>query len=1448
MEPADQGSKPEAGDGPSCSPPHVNIFDQAPTTEEEQTNCTLGKSINITSTETNPIKEEEIREVIVDKPSRTLLIPVEFKALSVLAVADTGAQTTVISRSLAKRLQLPASATETVRLRNAQKNSTMIGSIIRKMKFRIGKHHYEWDTVVADTHDDFILGYDFLAKHCSSINVRDNTLTIDGEEVRTVTKEDEQPEGAVVNRIMLHKRVVVPPNSIKRITGEMTSPSPSEYVIEPAGNMKGLLLPASVIKGEPKVPLYVLNDSERYVTLKPGHYLGSAIEAEDEILDEDIETSNSSESSDTGESLEETLNRVTLEDLGSEEEEKPTSGSEDFVNSNREPLSIPEHLKGLFEDTCNRLPPDQSYEVGKLLCEFQDVFAKHDLDIGNFKDIEHKIDTGDHPPIKRRMRRTPVGFQEEEEKHLQNMLAAGVIQPSKSDWCFTPVLVRKKDKSIRWCLDFRPLNKITVKDVYPLPLIEECMDTLSGVKYMSTLDMAGAYWQINIAPEDRHKTAFITKHGLFEHVKMAFGLTNAPATFQRAINLVLRGLTWKEVLAYLDDVVVISSTFQQGIDRLREVLTRFRKFNLKLKPRKCKLFCTEVDFLGRVVTSNGLAIPDKKIQAVLDWPTPTTRQQVQSFLGFLNYHRAFIKDLSAKAAPLYQLAKPKEPFVWSQAQQEAFEILRKELVTAPVLAIPNSRDEFILDTDASDSAIGAELIQIQDGVERTIAYSSHVLSAEQRRYCTTRKELLAVVVFTREYRHYLLGRHFTLRTDHGSLAWLMNFKNIEGQLARWLEELSQYDMKILHRPGVKHANADALSRIPPSCESWDFQSPLQSLPCQGCAYCKRAHEHWQRFKDEVDDVIPLAVRQLNLEEEPVLTSTPGDNLEDLIPTQPASQSREQEDSVIQIDSDAEPAGVGEAPPIRDIDDQAGRWINSYTPQKLREAQMADPDLKPIITWLESGEPSPRLLSLESRNTRQMWLCKPQLLLKEGVLYYQWEDDNSKKPKLVVPDSLKSEILEHNHDSKTAGHMGRQNTLIKCRNSFYWPGQRKDVFAYVKSCHVCNKNKKPTVKPKAAMVSYHAGSPFERLHIDILGPFMRSNAGNRYVLVMIDQFTKWFECIPIGDQTAEQITKTLMETVIARFGTPTFIHSDRGANFESNLFQAVCALLQIAKTRTTAYRPSANGQVERMNRIVLHIIRCLLGRNKRDWDEYLPYVGMAIRATVNRSTGFTPNMMVFGREVTMPIDIIMGTADAEQHEPGEYLMGLIERLKQTHALARDTLQAAQEYQKRTYDVRTRQRAFEVGDLVYRLNATVKKGVSRKLEPVYVGPLLVTEVISPVLYRVEGRKKSTVMHHDRLRICEDRFIPLWIRRRRHHLLALDATLHYDEEEQDNSAVDPPTGPTQDPIPALEEEQTPKVTKHNDNPKRPYVLIRPQDKALPTIKLLLYPKQRYSDSLSK
>ena len=277
---------------------------------------------------------------------------------------------------------------------------------------------------------------------------------------------------------------------------------------------------------------------------------------------------------------------------------------------------LPEYMRTLYEKSCQNHTRAQAEKVLQVLLKFLEVFAATDLDIGRFTALVHYIRTGSAFPIKQGMRRTPLGFEQEEKKTIDSMLDAGVIEPSQSEWASPPVLVRKKDGSWRYCIDFRAVNNATIKDAYPLLLIEECIDSLAGKKWFCTLDMNAGYWQIPVADEDKDKTAFITRYGLFQFTRMPFGLSNSPATFQRVMHLVLSGLIWSVVIVYLDDINIMGATFEETLQNLEIVLARFKKFGLKLKPRNCALFQTEVKFLGRLATQEGIEVTKEHVQAV----------------------------------------------------------------------------------------------------------------------------------------------------------------------------------------------------------------------------------------------------------------------------------------------------------------------------------------------------------------------------------------------------------------------------------------------------------------------------------------------------------------------------------------------------------------------------------------------------------------------------------------------------------------------------------------------------------------------------------------------------------------------------------------------------------------------------------------------------------------
>ena len=466
---------------------------------------------------------------------------------------------------------------------------------------------------------------------------------------------------------------------------------------------------------------------------------------------------------------------------------------------------LPDEVSKLIEDIDVTLTPVQKDQVQDLLQQNLDVFTLPNQPKGRTDWVQHEIRVETEVPIKQAVRRPPIHLREAAEEEVKKMLKDDVIEPSNSPWASPVVLVKKKDGSLRYCIDYRKLNAVTIKDSYPLPRIDDSLDTLRNAKYFTTLDLASGYWQIELSDDAKEKSAFCTTSGLYQFRVMPFGLTNAPATFQRLMERVLAGLQWKICLVYIDDIIIFSSSIEDHLKQLNEVFTRLRKAGLKLKPKKCHLFKRKVQYLGHVVSESGIETDPEKIEAIKKWERPSNVSEVRSFLGLCSYYRRFVPEFASLARPLIKMTEKTSKFEWTGEQEEAWLILKEKLMSPPILVYPDPSIPFILDTDASDFGIGAVLSQVQDGQERVVAYGSRVLTKQEKRYCVTRRELLAVVHFVKYFRHYLVGKKFTLRSDHASLKWVRSFKEPEGQVARWLEVLDAYDFDLIHRPGANTA-------------------------------------------------------------------------------------------------------------------------------------------------------------------------------------------------------------------------------------------------------------------------------------------------------------------------------------------------------------------------------------------------------------------------------------------------------------------------------------------------------------------------------------------------------------------------------------------------------------------------------------------------------------------
>ena len=768
---------------------------------------------------------------------------------------------------------------------------------------------------------------------------------------------------------------------------------------------------------------------------------------------------------------------------------------------------------------------------------------------------------------------------------------------------------------------------------------------------------------------------------------------------------VLRHLQWQTCLVYLDDIIVFSRDFPEHLHRLGQVFDRIKAAGLKLKPSKYHLFQKQVAFLGHIVSDEGLTTDPAKIEAVVRWPPPKNVSQVRSYLGFCSYYRRFIPSFSVIASPLFNLTRKGVAFDWNQTCQQAFEELKRCLTTAPIMAYPTDTGEFLLDTDASDTAIGAVLSQQQNEILKTIAYASRSLTKCERRYCVTRKELLTIVNFTQHFWHYLLGRKFRVRSDHQPLRWLFKLRDPSGQVARWLEILSAYDFTVDYRQGKKHNNADGLSRIPCDPRACECPSDDDSyLPCGPCPKCHRSTDKMSglvcRVTTRSDTCKPSSSPS-----EDKTTDFPGN----IITSKAENQTKPAEEPV--------------------------QGIQGYSRAELQRLQQDDPDIRPIMLWKTESPQRPMgdLLLKHSPATRNLWLCWELLVIKDGLLYRKSPTEGVEC--LVLPQKLQPEVINVSHGSLLGGHLGQKKTLGRLVKKFYWFQMKDTVKNWVQKCITCSSN--------------------TRAHKKAKGPL-----GKMYVIQ--DYFTKWVEVFAVPDATAETCARAILDGFVSRFGVPLQLHSDQGRNFESDLMYELCSLLGMKKTRTSARHPSGNGMVERFNQTLIKMIKAFIDGKQNNWDMYLGCLAGAYRSSIHESTNYTPNMLMLGREVRMPASILVGENCGGSSSYGEFVNTLQENIWQAHQLARKFLGKNIERQEENYNTRITLNTYQPGDVVWALNEVRIPGRCPKLQNMWAGPFVVVQKFSDLTYGVivSARGKKRILHHDKLQRFHGEDVPRWI----------------------------------------------------------------------------------------
>jgi hypothetical protein len=450
----------------------------------------------------------------------------------------------------------------------------------------------------------------------------------------------------------------------------------------------------------------------------------------------------------------------------------------------------------------------------RVLTSYKDVFPDALPDgLPPSREVDHKIELipGSSPPSRPTIRLSATELAELK-MQLTELQAAGFIRPSKSPFGAPILFVKKKDGTMRMCVDYRALNRITVKNSYPLPRVDELFDRLQGAQYFSKIDLRSGYHQIRIAPEDVPKTAFRTRYGHYEFMVLPFGLTNAPATFMHLMHQALRPFLDECALVFLDDILIYSRTKEEHEQHVRRVLDALREQKLYAKESKCELFHHEVEFLGHRVGRDGIRMMEDKVEAVRTWPTPRGVRDVRAFLGTAGYYRKFIRDFSAIAAPLSDLTKDDIPFVWTEPHEQAFRRLKEAIAQGPVLILPDPSLPFVVHTDASGFAVGAVLQQDQGKGLQPIAFLSKKMLDAETRYPVHEQELLAIIQALTSWRHYLHGSKFVVRTDHKSLQFFQTQPMLSGRQARWKDVLANFDFDIEYVEGKANVVADGLSR------------------------------------------------------------------------------------------------------------------------------------------------------------------------------------------------------------------------------------------------------------------------------------------------------------------------------------------------------------------------------------------------------------------------------------------------------------------------------------------------------------------------------------------------------------------------------------------------------------------------------------------------------------
>lgn len=860
---------------------------------------------------------------------------------------------------------------------------------------------------------------------------------------------------------------------------------------------------------------------------------------------------------------------------------------------------------------------EEKEAITKLVSDYSDIFHIEGNKLTFTNKVKHTIKTMDEIPVYTKTYRYPEIHRQEVRTQIQNMLDQNIIRPSNSPWSSPIWIVPKKlDASMKrkWriVIDYRKLNEKTIGDRYPLPNINDLLDKLGRCQYFSTLDLASGFHQIEMAEEDIPKTAFNTDNGHYEFLRMPFGLRNSPATFQRCMDNILRGIQNEICLVYLDDIIIFSTSLQEHIHRLRQVFDRLRQYQFKIQLDKSEFLRKEVAYLGHIVTPQGVKPNPDKIKSIQNFPIPKNTKQIKGFLGLLGYYRKFIKDFAKITKPLTKCLKKDATInVHDPDYVKCFEFCKTLLVNDPILQYPNFSEPFVLTTDASNIALGAVLSQGKIGSDLPVAYASRTLNETEQNYSTIEKETLAIVWAVKYFRPYLFGKRFTIVTDHRPLQWLFSLKEPNSKLVRWRLKLEEYDYQIVYKKGSLNKNADALSRVELNANETNTSDQFSLA------------KYVENFNKTLDPTYN--------DDKQSIIAEPGDAI-----SKTSDDSENDDDVTVHTNEENPILNI----PILDTPVNYGRnqiiisnvHFNPCEPQIIKLFQNRQ---RIIVQFSENNFEKDVIKFVKeyvvSKVKYHLYFKKPIYEKFANVLqtYFKNSQINMVKCNQLLQDVTDEDeittTIQLYHEGKT-NHRGIDETEKAIRKQYFWPNQRKSIQNYINQCELCQLTKYDRRPLKLEMnVTPTAVRPFQILHVDSI------SLENTKFLTIVDSFSKYAQAYRLNSAQGIEVVNNLVK-YFTHHCIPEQIISDNGGEFKNSLVRELLETHKIKIHFISSQHSESNGIIERFHSTLIEHIR-LLNNQKLYKTEPIEikvnYALLAYNNSIHSVTNLKPYEIITG---------------------------------------------------------------------------------------------------------------------------------------------------------------------------------------------------------------------------